>query len=315
MTRQWLRECKLEIEGAGTVDVSDLRIRFKIEQTNIQRPNSATITVTNLSKPTAQRIKDKGKKVRLEAGYQGSAGLIFAGEIIQTRIGRETPVDTYLTMIATSGDQAYNFGVVNKTLAAGHTHRDQVDAVLEAFKPYGIKPGFISDLGSIKMPRARSLFGLGRDILRSVAFATNSSWSIQDDKLQVLKNTDTSPGGPFVLNSRTGMVGMPIQTMDGILVRCLLNHRIRPGVRIHINQSSIQQSAFSPNYGAEVNNSMLPSISEDGFYKCVIVEHEGDTRGLPWYTDINCIRADGQGPIPVSYAAQGIVDPDTNAKY
>jgi hypothetical protein len=42
-------------------------------------------------------------------------------------------------------------------------------------------------------------------------------------------------------------------------------------------------------------------------YKVLIVNHVGDTRGGPWYSDLTCIRADGQGPMPLGLAARGIV--------
>ena len=310
MTKQWIRKCALSIEGGGgSLDLSDLRIRFLIEQSNTQRPNAANITITNVSKQTAQAIKEEGKTVSLEAGYQGGYGLIFKGDIIQKRYGRENPVDTYLGIVAGSGDRAYNFAVVNKTLAAGHTFRDQVEEVLKVMKPFGVTAGLISDLGNQKMPRSRTLFGMARDVLRGIGLSTRTDWSIQNDKLQMLAQAGMS-GEAFVLNAATGLIGMPVQTINGILVKCLLNARIKPGSRIQIDQKSIQQAIFSPNYTAERVNSMFPSIDPDGFYKAVIVEHSGDTRGGPWYTDINCIRADGQTQIPLYYGATGVVIPE-----
>lgn len=312
MTRQWIRECKLTVEGAGSeIDVSEMRLRFRITQDELQRPNVGDFIVTNLSDATADKIQKEGAKVTFSAGYEGESRAIFKGEIIQKRKGRENPVDTYLAILATSGDKAYNFAVVNKTLAAGSTYRDQVDATLEAMKPYGITAGYIADLGTKKMPRGRALFGMARDRLREIALATKTSWSIQDDKLQILENDKTLPGAAIVLNSRTGMIGMPVQTIGGIMVRCLLNPTIRPGSKVQIDQASIQQAQFSPNHTAEAQKAMIPSLATDGFYKVLVVEHHGDTRGNPFYTDIICLRADGQGPIPFGLAARGInVDPN-----
>ena len=60
------------------------------------------------------------------------------------------------------------------------------------------------------------------------------------------------------------LIGRPEQTLDGILGRCLLNPRIRPGVKIKIDQASINRLQISPNYGAEVTNSMIPDVAADG---------------------------------------------------
>ncbi len=306
MTQQYIRSCTLIVEGSSVVfTVSNLRVVFRTRQANLQTPAHADIRIYNLSAETANMVQKEFTKVTLSAGYVGNESIIFKGEIIQVRKGRENPVDTFVHILATTADQAYNFAVVNKTLAAGHTFRDQVDVALEAMKPYGVTAGYIADLGSTKMPRGRTMFGMARDLLRTVAFSTASSWSIQNNKLQIVKNTETMPGQAIVLNSRTGMIGLPTQSIDGIEVRCLLNPEIVPGKRLQINQSSIQQAALSPGYTAAVTNSMIPTLADDGFYKVLVVEHHGDTRGGPWYTDSICIRADGTS-IPISLASQGI---------
>jgi len=307
MAQQWLRYCKLTVAGGGdSVDLSQLRIRFQVTQHNLQSPNAADITITNLSDQTVKRIKGEGTEVTLEAGYEENPGLIFKGQIIQKRSGRENPVDTYLNIIAQGGDQAYNHAVVSKTLAAGHTYRDQVMTAYEALEPFGITLGKIADLGDKKMPRARVMFGMARDILRTIAISTGTSWSIQNNELTVTKNNEPKEGGAIVLNSRTGLIGLPIQSIDGILVTCLLNPQIGPGSLIQINQASVQEAKLSADYTAVVNNAMIPSTADDGFYKCLVVNHIGDTRGDPWYTQILCLRADGKGPIPLSIASQGI---------
>ncbi|WP_199091537.1 hypothetical protein [Bosea sp. ASV33] len=311
MTRQWIRDVSLTIDAGGeTIDVSNLRIRFKVTQNRLQTPNAAEITITNLKEETAQKIKKEGQSVTLSAGYQGVREVIFRGNLIQKRTGRENPVDTYCSLLATSGDKAYNFATVSKTLAAGSTFKDQVDVVLEAFKPHGITAGYIADLGTKQMPRPRVLFGMARDVMRDIAFSTGSSWFIENDKLNITKNNEPRPGEAFVINSNTGMIGRPVQTLDGIIVRMLLNPKVRPDTRLKIDQSSIDQAAFSPNYTAEVQNSMIPSLADDGLYRVLVADLIGDTEGNIYYTDATCIRADGQGPQPIRLVQQGIdLDP------
>ncbi|MGO4738656.1 hypothetical protein AB4099_19060 [Bosea sp. 2KB_26] len=307
MTRQWIREVSLSIDAGGeSIDVSALRIRFKVAQNRLQTPNIAEITVTNLKEETAQKIKKEGQIVTLKAGYVGGSEGLFKGNLIQKRVGRENPVDTYLTMLAQSGDKAYNFATVSKTLAAGSTFKDQVDVVLEAMKPHGITAGYIADLGSKKMPGPRTLFGMARDTMRDIAFSTGTSWFIEDDKLNVTKNNEPRPGEAFVLNSTTGLIGRPVQTLDGIIVRMLLNPKVRPDTRLKIDQGSIDEAAFNPNFTGEVSNAMIPSLADDGLYRVLVADHHGDTRGNSFYTDAICIRADGQGPQPIRLAQQGI---------
>lgn len=304
MTRQWIRYFGLSIETRdGTIDVSNLRGRFTVRYATVQSPNTAEITVTNLSEATAQKINKEGQKVTLTAGYEDGYAIIFSGNIVQKRVGRENPVDTYLAIVASDGDRAYNYATVSKTLAAGSTFRDQVDVVLEAMKPHGVTAGYIADLGSKKMPGPRTLFGMARDVMRDVATSTGATWTIENGKLDVVKANETKPGDVIVLNSTTGMIGRPVQTFDGIIARMLLNTRVKPNGKIKIDQGSIDQASFTTVYGAEKSNELLGGmLATDGIYKIVVVEHHGDSRGNPWYTEVVCIRADGQGTIPLSVA-------------
>ena len=315
MTRQWIREFGLSIDtGSETIDVSQLRGRFRVRLAVVQSPNSAEILVTNLSEATAQKIRKEGQKVSLTVGYQGGPSIAFTGNIIQKRVGRENPVDTYLAIVAQDGDIAYNFATVSKTLAAGSTFKDQVDVVLEAMKPHGVTKGYISDLGSKKMPRARTLFGMARDAMRDIAISAGANWTIQDGKLDVVKFGETKPGDVIVLNSQTGMIGRPVQTFEGVIARMLINPRVKPNAKIKIDEASIDAAAFTPGIpGALGNSNLAKGIAADGLYKIVVVEHHGDTHGNPWYTEVICHRADGEG-IYFNIASQNIVAEEVDGK-
>lgn len=302
MTRQWIRYAKLTVDGGGeSIDLSNLCIRFQIQQRMMQTPTNASIMVSNLADTTAQKIQKEGQEVKLESGYEDGYGLLFKGNIIQKRLGRENPTDTYLGLVATTSDVAYNFGHINKSLASGHTLKDKVNLAYQAMKPYGVTLGYVSDLGSTKSPRAMAFYGMARDLLREVCFTANASWSIHNGELRVVKNTETLPGDAIVLNSMTGLVGMPIQTINGVEGRCLLNPQIGPNTKVKIDQASIQQTAFSPDYTARMWDQVYPTfVAADGLYKIVYATHQGDTRGTPWYTDFVAIRLNG-GVIPTTF--------------
>eukprot|EP01037_Dinobryon_pediforme_P020830 gene20830-21542_t len=120
-----------------------LRVRFQVEGQDTGKPMSALVTITNLSDVTAQKIQKEYDKVVLQVGYGPNVSTIFEGQIIQKiGNGQETPSDTYFRILATSQQEAHSYGIINKALAAGHTYRDQVDACLEAWKPFGIVAGY-----------------------------------------------------------------------------------------------------------------------------------------------------------------------------
>lgn len=37
---------------------------------------------------------------------------------------------------------------------------------------------------------------------------------------------------------------------------------------------------------------MYQPVTDDGYYKIIVLEHEGDTRGNPWYSNIVCLAVD-----------------------
>lgn len=321
MSRQYKRSAQVTLGGSGgSIDIeayeddvghpdaASLRVKFKVQHAELGVPQHADIWIYNLSDATEQKIQKEFQTVTLKAGYGGDNQIIFAGELIQKRSLRENPVDTVMALLAKDSERAINSAVLSQTLKSGNTYRDQVDACLKALEPFGVKEGFIADLGSKRMPKCRVMHGMVRDLLRQIGQATNTAWSIQGGKLQMVKNDGFIPGAPIILNSRTGLIGRPEQTIDGIIVRCLLNPRIRPGTKLKIDQSSINQAAFSPAYTAEVNNAMIPPLATDGLYKVLFVDEDGDTRGPPWYTVATCIKATG-GTIPLSLVPRGITDP------
>lgn len=303
MGEQWIRSCSLDISGAGvSLSVSDLRVRFSIKQATIQSPDAAIIRVTNLSNATAQKIQKAkaGQKVTLTAGYQSGSGVVFKGDVQEVRCGRENPTDTLLTIWAAGGDAGYNYAVVNKTLAKGSTHKDHHSALMEAFGKFGVTAGYIPPgvLEKVKFPRAVPLFGMARDHMRKLAQAVGCSWSITDDKLDLVPIGQAKPGGITEINAKTGMIGMPMQTPAGVIVRCLINPSLRPKQKIKLNNASIQLSSFDQSYtGSAVNNAApnMGALSADGTYIILAIDLEGDTRGGPWYQDLICY-AEATGP-------------------
>lgn len=299
MSRQYLRSCKLIVSSIGGdgLDLSELRIEFTVSQADIQTPNSALIRVWNLSAQTSKRIEKEFTRVTLQAGYgDDDTGVIFDGTIVQLRRGRASATDTYLDISAADGDAAYNFGIIVTSLAAGAKPEDQYKAATEAFKKYGVDAGVIpaEGLGNQALPRGKVMFGMARDYMRDLADTTLTSWSIQNGKVNMVKRGGYLPGEAVVLNSESGMIGIPEQTVGGINVKALLNPRFRYSGRIRINEGDINRAAVS--LSAASPTVYLPRLVEDGFYRIVVCNHSGDTRGDDWYSDLICVALDDTTP-------------------
>lgn len=315
MTEQWIRKVRLVVgNGSEGIDCSEMRIRFMVKTQDTQTPWQADITISNLSSATANKIRKEYTEVFLEAGYQSNSAEIFRGKILQVRgPARESPTDTYLNILAASSPDAHSYAVVNKTLAAGHSFRDQVDACLEAMKPYGITAGYIADLGSAKMPRGRAMFGMARNQLRAICMSVGAACFVEGTKLNIVKYKDALPGDAVVINSDTGMIGMPVQTIEGVEARCLLNPRLKVNGLVKINEASIQKAklpidnATAGAGGQSLQKTILDrNIDADGTYKILQLVHSGDTRGTEFYTDMIC--ASYNNGISPAAAARGLGD-------
>lgn len=295
MSRLYKRKVTLRVgDTAGEgLDLSALRIRFQVRQWDLQTPNNAVIRVWNLSDETARQVQNEFTRVVLEAGYEeGPFGTIFDGSIIQAKRGRENATDTYLDIVAGDGDQAYNFAIINKSLAAGSTASDRLGALTDAMGEHGVRPGFAPELPGAALPRGKVMFGMARDHLRALGQTTDTKWSIQNSEVQLVPLSGVIPGPAVVLTSESGMVGIPEQTQDGIRVRCLLNPEIKMGRAVQIDNASINRAQLSVSLQGQVQNAFLPRVADDGFYRVIVAEHSGDTRGNDFYSDLTCIALD-----------------------
>ncbi len=294
MTRQYKRRCSLILASdSEALDLSELHIQFKITSQDLQTPNSARIRVWNPSSSTVNRAMKEFTRVVLQVGYgQDDAGLgtLFDGSIIQAMDGKASATDSYLDIVAADGDQAYIYGVVRQSLAAGATQADVAKAAVAAMGEHGVTPGYTPEnLGGAPSPRGVVLFGMARDTLNDVAANTDSRWSIQNGQAQIVPNSGVIPNTAVVLTSATGLIGRPEQTQDGIKIRCLINPQIKIGGALQVNNTSINKAALNTGLQSSLNNDFLPRVADDGFYRVLLADHDGDTRGQNWYSDLTCI--------------------------
>lgn len=281
--QQYIRKLDVIVttKSGDAINLSNLQCVFKVKKADSQTPNAAEIKIYNLENETVNQIRKEFTGVILQAGYQSNFGVFFRGNIKQTEVGKENGTDTYLIIYAGDGDEAYNFAVVNKTLAAGATYEDQVQAAMAPMQEKGVSQGYMAPLGTIGLPRGKVLFGQSNRYLQQAAKSSNTTWSIQDQKLQFVPMTSYLPNEVVVLNSQTGLIGAPQTTNEGLSVRCLLNPLIKVGGRIKLTQEDIG----------------IENSSGDGVYRVLVVEYEGNTRDTSWYSDLVCLSVNQSAPL------------------
>lgn len=311
-TQQFLRRVSLVVSAPGGpgLDLSELHMKFVVKRGDIQTPNSMDIRIYNPSDQTVKALLQGNLRgtqpagvivphspefsiITLQAGYQNAQfGLVFQGTIIQCRFGRENQADTYVDIRAADGDEAYNYAVINQSLAVGYNSPTQQLAAITA--AMGVPGGYIGPMTSIQLPRGKVFWGMARDAARDHAKTQNSNWSLQDGQYQLVPLTTYVPGDIVVLNSATGMINWPEQTANGIHIKCLLNASIRIGRVVQIDNSSILNFQFPLDQPSQSSLGFVPRKDADGFYVVWVAEFTGDTRGQEWYTDLVCLRANPQ---------------------
>ena len=330
MARQFLRRMAFTFDGGAGRTIyggrdRELRLTANIKASTIQSPNEAALRVWNPS-PALIRQADEFSRVTVRAGYDtgGDAdlGLIYAGDVKQALYGRGNAVDTYLDVFCAGGGNAYQRAIVSKTLMAGHTPMDHFQVALDAMAPFGITKGLVTaDLSKPVYPRGVPLVGMARSLLREIGLSAGALWSIQNDQLCVVDHKKPLPGVPVVLNSQTGMLGIPEQTTDGVSVRCLMRPENKVHGLVQIDQSSINQAERNNNAltgGAEAGRNFdlanTGKIASDGIYQVIILARELDTRGQAWWDDMMCIAQHGGSPNAAQLmVGAGIADPTLGA--
>lgn len=279
------------------LDLSGLHIRFRTVQHDLQSPNNCIIRAYNMDPRVVDEIvRNEFSKVTLLAGYKGtSVSEVFVGNIKQFRVGKENATDTYFEILAADGDLAYNFATVGVTLAAGSSPPQRIKAITDAMVKKGLFVGQGMEYTGGVLPRGKVLFGMARVALTREVDSQGGTWSIDNETIHITPLSGVRSTKVTVLDSNSGLIGTPEQTLNGVEAVCLLNPDIEVGSVVKIDNARINQlfqqnpkeGPIPFNQYAGVQN--LATVAADGLYRVYVVEHEGDTIAGPWYSRLTCL--------------------------
>ena len=308
---QWIRHGTVlvtkSVEPGSTnqpgLDLSEFRLRFEIKRSDDVPLSTAVVRIFNLADTTVKSIAKDYSGLTIQAGYKNTAaGVIFNGQIVQTKRGKERNVDSYIDVLAVENHLPYNFAMANQTFAPG-TSKEQVWNYLnKTLTPYGgSETAATPPAGGIVGPRGKVLFGLSLDYMTDTALSSGYTLTMQNGVVTPVPLAGYLPGEAVVLNSKTGMIGQPEATQQGVEITCLINPKIRVGTRVQINNADINQTLSNFNGPSPANptnpfSGFFASTAADGFYRVLVVEYEGDTRGQPWYQKLICLILDPSSP-------------------
>lgn len=319
---QWIRYFRLTVavDGANSeaLDLSDFRVRFSVSQALAGKPTTADITVYNVGSdtinaiktPTNDTLRTNRLAVILEAGYEDDHAIIFNGNLWWKASGRENGTDTFMRLIAATGDRASQYAVVNASIPKGATQSQIFAIVAKSMQEKGVQPCNMPVEMATALPRGKVLYMMSERAMQGIADTNNFLWGYGTNGLVAIPKEPTYDTGEevVVINTKTGMIGRPELTVDGVNVQCLLNPRIDVGTLIQLNNATIQKNAgFDTSYSREAFNRNLAAgdamLDSDGIYQVYSREFVGDTRGNDWYANLRCMSVNAVKPQnPTAYS-------------
>lgn len=302
MTMQWMRNFRLTIQvdqnTPDALDFSDFKITFSVSQPTTEQPKAAEIYIYNLSHETMNKLAGvdddkKNTQIILACSYgDDEPEVIFKGRVFQFRRGRYSPVDTYLCVLAIAGDQIRNEAIINQSVPAGTPIFGLSELIVEEAKKFGVGAGDLVQLSDQKYPRGRTVFGSFHGFIERVGRENNVTYDYSEGVLNSTEVDKYSIQPMYELAADTGMIGMPQLTSEGLIVKCLLNPKLKRMDRIRIDLTNLQSENYDIAYsGQEVDQPYKTpklAINAKGIFVIQAIEHNGDTRGDEWYTSMVC---------------------------
>jgi len=189
--------------GEGTPEA--LRISFRIEKMDTESPDTAKISLWNLSPDNIAALNEEDCVVTLQAGYAGFMPLVFKGVVTYTETvldsaDRETyfeaqdcRVELRDTYVSLSYEGPINSQVIINDIAS----------------QMGLAPNFSHNAEFHDFPKGFSYVGPARVAMDKACASSALRWKAENEILHVKINRDALNQEVYVLSPETGLIGVP----------------------------------------------------------------------------------------------------------
>lgn len=264
----------LFFQELGTaVEVTRLRTTFKVEKSLKKEANPCEITITNLNEASRAEFTQRPLRVKLEAGTDGVLQHLFIGDIRPGSASEIVGTDWETRLLLGDGARAIQNARINRAYRSGTTMRTILRDVSKSFGL--LLPRELEVDRALDAPLAvgETVTGWSADEISRLLAPYGYNWSIQDGRLQILKDGDLAPGEAWLIDEKNGMIGSPKYgapkkkgKSPNVTVNTHLRPEISPGGRIQLRSRDVQ-----------------------GVFKVIRVGHSGDSHGTSqdsWTTEI-----------------------------
>lgn len=250
----------------GTLkQISELRIKFKVEKSPAKNANTANIEIYNLSESSRNLFQNDDPVILLSAGYNEKIGGIFAGDVSKVEHKYDSINGDVITVIqAGDGEKALQKSTVSKSYIKGTKITNVVQDVISSFTNVSFSQNLSGVIpAAAELVTGGSFEGQSDNILSELLSSFGLDFSIQDNELIVAGNPALNETGIQVVSRNTGLIGSPSKTENGIALSMLLEASIRPGSIMKVESKFIT-----------------------GNYKATKVIYDGDNFNNNWYNSM-----------------------------
>jgi hypothetical protein len=218
--------------GGAALRIEDLRISFRAEFKASKTVNKASVRIYNPSQTTVAALRLPGVVVRLFAGYEPQARLLFVGAPVKDGIDVKVDGgDQTLDIDAADGGDKYASTFLRLSFATSTTF-GQVLAQVLAQTQWAL--GFVDPrVSNVVLPHGIVLVGRPAEILDRLAAAVpafGADWFVRDNALYIVVRGGSTPEvGPLISSTAGNLVGSPNGTAKGVKLRALIDATMRPG--------------------------------------------------------------------------------------
>jgi hypothetical protein len=254
------------------LEITDLRIKFKVERSLTKNPNQADLRIYNLAEATRVDLETKPLAVQITAGYDGENHLLFDGDL---RFGMSELNDaTWESLLQLGdGDRTYaNARVASRSYRPGTTVRTILTDV--ARSAGAVLPKRLGQDPLLDTPydAGYAAHGFVRDQLDNLLASYGYQWSIQNGQLEVLRDDQVAGADAILIDKDHGMIGTP-----------KFGSPPRSGKPPHMTVSKQLDTGIFP--GCTVS---LKSRDKSGLFRAERVRHIGDNKigNMDWRTEV-----------------------------
>ena len=254
----------------GTFDLSRLRITFRVKSSLKPEPNTADVSVYNLSDNHRSQLEVAGPLVmRLEVGYGQNTHQIFLGEV-RTCFTEVQGPDRITKFSSGDGEQA----VLGTRIRVTYGNQVQIGTCInDIAKALGVGAGNLSYAVSQLQnrglttiyPRGVALSGNAWKELVTICKSCGLEATIQDGALLILEQGQALQNAAVRLAADSGLEGSPTADNDGTVnAVARLIPELRPGCKVQLESLSVGR----------------------GVFRIYDAEYTGDSHGEDWHVSL-----------------------------